>query len=465
MSPVDPVRAPLGVRRAPPRGLSTPARLALGAYRRIGAVLTPFMGFYLRSRAKAGKEEGARRGERFGRTTIARPDGPLIWIHAVSVGEAQAVMSIADHLADRGLTVLLTTSTTTSAAIARERLGDKVIHQYAPLDIANAAERFLDHWRPDLVVFSESEVWPTTMIAISERDIPHMLVNGRMSDRSFARWVRLGSLTPALFARYVHVAARTQEDANRFEELGASPVTVTGDLKAEVLPPRVPATTKARFRDKVAGRLVWIAASTHPGEEEIAGRVHLALKARHKGLLTVVVPRHPERGEGVAQRLKGMGLTVARRSLQQPILPSTDVFVGDTIGEMGLYLRLGQVVFVGRSLSGEASGGQNPLEPALLGRAVLHGPNVENFREAYAALDAGAGAREVRDETALSAAVNELLSDPEAAIEAGRKASDTVGGMRGPLAATLRVLAPYTEPLVVRRQLLELEGGRQAKRA
>ena len=465
MSPVDPVRAPIGVRRAPRRGLGTPARLALGAYRRLGGVLSPFVGLYLRSRAKAGKEDGTRRSERFGRTSVARPEGPLVWIHAVSVGEAQAVMSIADHLADRSLPVLLTTGTMTAAAITRERLGDKVIHQYAPLDLANAAGRFLDHWRPDLVIFSESEIWPTTMIAINERDIPHILVNGRMSDRSFARWTRLGSLTPALFARYAHVAARTREDADRFEELGASPVTVTGDLKAEVLPPRVPPATKAKFRDKVSGRRVWIAVSTHPGEEEIAAQVHLSLKPRHPGLLTVIVPRHPERGEGVAQRLKGMGLTVARRSLSQPILPTTEIFVGDTIGEMGLYLRLGHIVFVGRSLSSEASGGQNPLEPALLGRAVLHGPNVENFREAYAALDAGGGTREVRDETTLAAAVHELLCDPEAAIEVGRKASDTVGGMRGPLSATLRVLAPYTEPLLVRRQLLDLEGERPARRS
>ena len=372
-------------------------------------------------------------------------------------------MSIAEHLVERDVGVVFTTGTVTATAIARERLGARVVHQYAPLDLPRAAKRFLDHWTPDLVVFAESEIWPVTMVEISDRRIPHVLVNGRMSDRSFGRWRKTGSLSAALFARYAHVAARTREDANRFEELGASPVSVTGDLKAEVLPPRVSPALKAKFRDALSGRRVWVAASTHPGEEEMAARVHRALKPRHPTLLTVIVPRHPERGEALAQRLKTMGLAVARRSLQQPILRDTDVFLGDTIGEMGLYLRLGRVVFMGRSLAPEATGGQNPLEPALLGRAVLHGPAIENFRDAYGALDAGGGSLLVADEDALAVAVHDLLADPERAIEAGRKASDTVGGMRGPLAATLQVLAPYTEPLAVRRRLLDLEARGNAR--
>ena len=461
--PFETPRALPHTRRAPRRGLGLFARLVLKLYRGALVVAAPVLPFYLRARARQGKEDRSRLRERFGRASAPRPEGPLVWVHAVSVGETHAVMSIAEHLVEKGIAVVFTTGTMTAAAIVEERLGSRVIHQYAPLDLPRAARRFLDYWSPDLVVFAESEIWPATTIEISDRRIPHVLVNGRMSDRSFRRWKKTGSLPAALFARYADVAARTAEDAHRFEELGAAPVSVTGDLKAEVLPPRVSPALKAKFREVVDGRLVWVAASTHVGEEEMAGRVHLALKARYPSLLTVIVPRHPERGEALAQRLKTMGLTVARRSLKQPILRDTDVFLGDTIGEMGLYLRLGRVVFMGRSLASEATGGQNPLEPALLGRAVLHGPAVENFREAYTALDAGGGSRLVVNEKALTVAVHELLADPELAIEAGRKASDTVGGMRGPLATTLQVLAPYTEPLAVRRRLFDLEARGDAR--
>ena len=425
-------------------------RAGIAAYRFAGRIVAPFLPGHLRRRVKAGKEDPARRRERFGRTSIKRPEGPLVWIHAASVGETHAVVAIAEHVAQKGVTVLFTTGTRTAAAIVAERLGSNVIHQYAPFDLAGAMERFLKHWSPELSIVSEAEIWPNTMAALAKRGVPQLLVNARMSDRSFARWKRSGAIGRALFGRYAHVAARTQEDAARFEELGANPVSATGDLKAEAIPPRVSPALKGEYRGRLADRTVWVAASTHPGEEEIAARVHKSLKTGRRGLLTVIVPRHPERGEVIAQSLKTMGLTVARRSIGHDVLPETDIFLGDTIGEMGLYLRLSRTVFMGRSLATSATGGQNPIEPAMLERAVLHGPATENFREVYAKLDAGGGACLVRDEHELRHAVRDLIDDPEAAIEAGRKAAATVGGMRGPLRETLRVLSPFIEPLAVR---------------
>ena len=429
-------------------------RATLALYRAAGSVVAPFLPGYLRRRVKKGKEDPQRRRERFGRPSQARPSAPLVWIHAASVGETHAVVSIAEHVAQKGVAVLFTTGTKTAAAIVAERLGDDVVHQYAPFDLPRSIERFLDYWKPELSIVAEAEIWPNTMSALAKRGVPQLLVNARMSDKSFRRWKRSGSVGRALFGRYAHVAARTAEDAARFEELGANPVTHVGDLKTEAIPPRVSPALKGEFRKQVRDRTVWVAASTHPGEEEIAGRVHQKLCTGRPGLLTVIVPRHPERGEMVAQALKNMGLTVARRSLGHPILPETDVFLGDTIGEMGLYLRLSRAIFVGRSLSASATGGQNPIEPAMLERAVLHGPATENFRDVYAALDAGGGATLVRDEHELGHAVRNLIDDPETAIEAGRKASDTVGGMRGPLQRTLRVLAPFVESLAVRSRLM-----------
>ena len=460
--PFDPTReGPRTVRLGARRGLGWRARVALAAYGAAGRVATPWLRGHLGRRARRGKEERGRRPERFGRASAPRPGGPLVWVHAASVGETHAVLALAEHLVERGVGVVFTTGTVTSAAIVAERLAGRVTHQYAPLDIGPGVRRFLDHWSPDLVVIAESEIWPVTLLALSDRRVPCVLVNARMSEASHRRWKRLGArfgVAEALFARFAHVAARGAEDAGRFEELGATPVTVTGDLKTETLPPRVAPALKNRYRAMLGDRPAWVAVSTHPGEEEAAARVHLALRRHQPDLLTIVVPRHPERGEGVARKLASMGLSVARRSLDEEVAGATDVLVGDTIGEMGLYLRLARIAFVGRSMGGlgAATGGQNPLEPAMLGLPVLHGPNVDNFRDAYAALDAGGGATAVADEAALTAAVRAALADPEAAIEAGRKAEATVGGMRGPLRATLMALGPFIEPLAIRARM---EGG------
>ncbi|TIM08664.1 MAG: 3-deoxy-D-manno-octulosonic acid transferase, partial [Mesorhizobium sp.] len=334
----------------------------LSAYRFAGAAAYPLVGPYVAWRTSRGKEDRYRRRERYGVAGRARPDGPVIWIHAASVGETIAVVPLVESILDYGVNIVLTTGTVTSAQVADERLGDRIIHQYVPLDLKPAVSRFLDHWQPDLAIIAESEIWPMTILELGARRVPQVLVNGRLSDRSFKSWKKRANIAEALFENLAHVVAQSDVDGERFLALGARPVTVSGNLKVDTSPPPVDERALATLRRQIGTRPTWAAISTHDGEE-----VHATLHKRHHGLLTIVVPRHPDRGEALAAQISGMGLKVARRSKGDRIAADTDILLGDTIGEMGLYLRLTEIAFVGRSLTSE--GGQNPLEPAMLDTA------------------------------------------------------------------------------------------------
>ncbi|HEV2504273.1 MAG TPA: lipid IV(A) 3-deoxy-D-manno-octulosonic acid transferase [Mesorhizobium sp.] len=433
------------------------ARVMLSLYRAAGSAAYPLAGPYVAWRASKGKEDRARSRERYGVASQERPDGPLIWVHAASVGETNAVVPLVRSILDYGVTVVLTTGTVTSAKLVAERLGDRVIHQYVPLDLRPAVSRFLNHWHPDLVIIAESEIWPNTILELGARSVPQVLVNGRLSDRSFASWKKRSNIAEALFENLAHVVAQSEVDGERFRALGARPVTVSGNLKVDTPPPPVNAGELALLSRQIDGRPTWAAISTHDGEEVIAAEVHKTLASRHPGLLTIVVPRHPNRAEELVEAFAGMGLTVARRSLDDQITPDVDILLGDTIGEMGLYLRLTEIAFVGRSLTSE--GGQNPLEPAMLETAVLAGRNVQNFRDSYQKLlDAGA-AKLVRDRPMLAGAVNFLLSNESARREMMAAGAATVEQMRGALATTQRALEPYIQPLVVKARL-KVAGGR-----
>ncbi len=427
------------------------ARLALGGYRWAGALLYPFLGSYLAYRTARGKEDRARRAERYGRASERRPDGPVVWFHAASVGETNAVVGLIESVADRGVSIVLTTGTVTSAGIAAKRLAGRVVHQYVPLDFKPAVSRFLEHWKPDLAVIAESEIWPTTILELGRRRIPQVLVNGRLSDRSFRSWHKRPHLAAALFEGLSHVAAQSETDAERFRALGAHSVSVSGNLKADVEAPGCNRQDLMRLRQLIGGRRVWAAISTFEGEESAAATVHLTLKEEQPDLLTVVVPRHPERGDAIERMMRLQGLNVARRSLGDPITAETDILLGDTIGEMGLYLRLTDIAFVGRSLTAE--GGQNPLEPAMLGCAVLSGRNVGNFRETYRNLvDAGA-AKIVKDAPMLARGVGYLMSNEAARKAMCEAAAATVQSMRGALPLTVAALDPYITPLTVEARL------------
>ncbi len=427
------------------------ARALLTTYRWAGAAAYPLIGGYIAFRAAKGKEESARRHERYGKSPLERPPGPLIWVHAASVGETLAVVPLVTHISRLGINVVMTTGTVTSAHIVAERLVGKAMHQYVPLDLKPAIDRFLDHWNPDLAIMAESEIWPMTILELGVKRVPQVLVNGRLSDRSFASWQKHPHIAEALFENLAHVVAQSELDGERFHQLGARPVTVSGNLKVDTEVPPVDQASLDALQAEIGDRRCWAAISTHPGEEEIAAAVHRLVKKQNPDVLTIIVPRHPDRAGALESAMKSAGLKVARRSRRDAVSPDTEILLGDTIGEMGLYLRLTEIAFVGRSLAG--GGGQNPLEPAVLGTAVLAGRDVQNFRESYQRLVANGGARLVADGETLAGAVTFLLNNDRVRHKMMASGRETVETMRGALDRTLHALEPYIQPLVVKAKL------------
>ena len=427
------------------------ASIAVGAYRLAGLAVYPFSGIIFAIRAAKGKEDRTRKGERFGHSTVERPEGPLVWVHAASVGETLAVVPLMRELRRRDIHVLLTSGTVTSAEVAAKRLSDEVIHQYVPMDVAPALRRFLDHWQPDAAISVESEIWPTTIMELAKRHVPQILVNARLSDRSYKRWMNHHQVSEHLFSKLGMVIAQTDIDAERYRDLGAWPVSVSGNIKVDSDAPGCDEQVLARYRAQIGKRRTWAAISTFEGEEQAAVMVHRALKARNDQL-TIVVPRHPERCDELEAMMKDKGLTVARRSRDDQVSPETDILLGDTIGEMGLYLRLSEIAFVGKSLM-TAEGGQNPMEPAMLGCAVLSGPKVDNFRESFQKLVRCGGAKIIRDPEMLAKAVHFLMANDMARHGMMDAGSECVQNMRGALAITMKGLEPYINPLKVKARL------------
>ena len=322
---------------------------ALALYTGLTWALAPAVRLYLRRRVAAGKEDAARIEERFGRPSRARPDGPLVWVHGASVGEANSMLPLVDRLiaSDPKLHVLMTTGTVASARLLANRLPARAIHQFVPVDLPFAVKGFLEHWRPDLVLWTESEFWPNLLTRISEVGAPLILVNGRVSKRSFAGWRRMRPLIRQILRGFSLCLAQGPEDERHLRDLGGGLVRSAGNLKFAV--PALPADAgDLDALDKaLGGRPRWLAASTHPGEETMAAEAHRAMASAHPGLLTMIVPRHATRGPEIAQDLRTAGFRVALRSAGE--MPGTDVeiFVADTMGELGLWYRLAPIALVG----------------------------------------------------------------------------------------------------------------------
>lgn len=427
------------------------SKITLGAYRLFGSAIYPFMGPFLHLRAKRGKEERRRRYERYGYSSEDKPEGPLVWFHAASVGEAMAVLALVERVHALGIHAVLTTGTVTSAELVRERLPKSAYHQYVPLDLKPAVTRFLDHWKPDLAVFTESEIWPTTIQKLKKEKIPQVLVNARMSDRSFKRWQSANNVAEELFDCFSHVAAQSEVDAQRFRDLGARPVTCTGNLKVDTKSLPVNDVELASLVKQSVGRPTWVAASTHKGEEEIILRTHKELKKEFPTLLTVLVPRHPNRREEIVHLLHNARLKFSQRSKGENISPDCDVYLGDTIGEMGLYIRMAPIIFMGRSLS--VFGGQNALEPAAIGAAIISGNNVTNFRDVYKNLLENDGVRLVKNGKMLQSNLSFLLKNPSECAKMIIGGKKTVDEMSGALENTVEVLDSYVFPLTVKSKL------------
>ncbi len=364
-------------------------------------------------RATQGKEDAARLGERLGRASVVRPPGPLAWIHAASVGESLSVLPLIAEIRRRwpALGVLVTSGTPTSAAALAVRLPSGVAHQYAPIDTPAAVRAFLAHWRPGVALWVESELWPNALGALRRAGVPVILVNARLSDRSFRRWQRIPAVARTVLDAFVAVLAQSSTDATRFQTLGAPNVQAIGNLKltGDELP--ADAAHLRAAHTLLGERPRWLAASTHPGEEEIVAAAHAGLAQRQPGLLTVLVPRHPARGAEIAAMLAARGLGVALRSRQELPEPPTAVYVADTLGELGLWYRLCPISLVGGSLV--PHGGHNPIEPARLGCAVLTGRHVHNFQSMTEDLIDAGGATLVDNPGQLADAVGTLLAHPE----------------------------------------------------
>lgn len=415
--------------------------LTLRLYRLASRVAAPAASQLLARRLKRDKEHPGRLGERRGEAKLPRPNGPLIWVHGASVGELLAVIPLIERIRAQSFAVLVTSGTVTSAALAERRLPGGALHQFIPLDVPQFVGRFLDHWQPDLALFVESDLWPNLILSCSDRGIPMILVNGRVSERSFGRWRLLPRTIAALLARFDVCLAQSIADAERFTELGAPRVTAIGNLKLDVPAPPVDPTNLRTLSAVIGSRVVIAAASTHAGEESIIISAHRRLRAKCPSLLTVIAPRHPARGASIAEMAIAAGLSVALRSRGDQPKPDVDIYVADTLGELGLIYRLAPVVFMGGSLA--SRGGQNPIEAIRLGAAVLHGPHVWNFAEIYAALDAAHGAERVADEEELIARLAGWLAEPgeRAAVAAAAKAA--VEKLGGALERTLAALEPY----------------------
>ena len=417
------------------------APIAFRFYRFVADAARSLIPLFLLERTRRNKEDRTRLGERRGEPSRSRPGGPVVWVHGASVGECLSLLPLIEEMASREVSVIVTSGTVTSANVLARRLPEGATHQYLPLDVALYARRFLDHWRPELAIFAESEIWPNILNEVGKRNIPMVLANARISDRSFRRWRHFPLLSRFLFQRFDLCLAQTQQDAERLVRLGASRVSVTGNLKFDSAPPPASPLMVAGLEAMIGARPVWLAASTHAGEEAVIIEAHRALAEAFPDLLTMIAPRHPDRGREVANAVARSGLSASQRSVG--LLPdsATDIYIADTIGEMGLFYRLAPLVFLGGSLV--PHGGQNPIEPAKLGAALLHGPYVHNFEEIYAMIDAAGGAIVAHDAQELAESVGGLLRDTAALRDTARRANEAVLSIGGALQRTMAEIAPY----------------------
>jgi 3-deoxy-D-manno-octulosonic-acid transferase len=415
--------------------------MTLRFYRGLSSAVVPLAPALIRQRLRLGKEDPKRIAERRGLTRDVRPLGPLVWIHGASVGEVLAAAALIERLRALNLRILLTSGTVTSAAIVAKRFPTDVIHQYVPYDSPRFVRRFLDHWRPSLALFIESDLWPNLILSSAARRLPMVLINGRMSQRSFPRWRRVASTISALLGTFDVCLAQSPTDAERFTVLGCRHVVTTGNLKLDLPAPPADFAKLDHLLSITRGRPTIVAASTHPGEEEILIEVHKTLASFFPQLLTVIVPRHPDRGEAIARIIAASGLTPVLRSREDLPTAGTDIYVADTLGELGLFYRFAPIVFMGGSLV--EHGGQNPIEAIKLGASIVHGPHVFNFTDVYEALDGAGGARKADTQEALVKQLGQLLADPTARDAMAEASARVVSQLGGALERTLGALEPY----------------------
>jgi len=401
------------------------------AYTALGLGLTPAIHVWLKRRVARGKEDASRLGERFGHASQPRPAGTLIWLHAASVGETQSVLTLVRAILamDENLYIMLTTGTVTSAALVARSQVPRLIHQFVPVDTPPAVSRFLNHWKPDLALWVESEFWPQLMWQTHERAIPMVLLNARFSHRSAQGWKRFPETIQSLLACFTAIYAGTRDDAARLSALGAQHVYTVGNLKYDAEPLPVDHFLTNDLVRGTRGRHVWVAASTHANEEQQIGEVHRALATEFPDVFTILIPRHAARGDAIAEDLRTRGLAVAQRSKNDEISADTGIYLADTMGELGSFFRLSPIVFLGGSLI--RHGGHNPLEPARMHCAIITGPHIHNFASIFDHFLAADAVVVAANKSELSRTVKRLFMDDAAREAMAENAAAVVEQARG----------------------------------
>ena len=419
----------------------------LKAYRLLTLIALPLIGLWLLIRTRKGKEDAARGGERWGKSKLPRPAGSLVWVHAASVGEVNSVLPLISKMVELypSLHVLITSGTVTSAQLLENRLPERCVHQYAPVDHPLAVHAFLDHWKPNLALWAESELWPNLVTEARARGCQLVLLNARMSEKSYSRWAQFRGLIEPMLHSFLAVFPQSARDADRFKMLGAKDVRMLGNLKLDAPPLPCNMALLTALKHLIGERPVWLGASTHPGEEIQLASIHLGLKAHYPNLLTIIVPRHAERGKALASELIGAGLSVARRSAGETPLPYTDIYLADTMGELGLFYRLADIVFIGGSLV--PHGGQNPLEPARLDCAILCGPHMENFQDVCDEMITQRALGRVTNAEQLAQAVHALFQDTGRRTWLIQSAHGYIDSRGGVIDKMLTTLKPMLEQL------------------
>lgn len=412
----------------------------LSLYRRLMSAMHGFAPGLLKKRATQGKEDVARLNERLGRTDYVRPEGPVVWFHGVSVGESLSALPLIETVRRErpDITVLVTTGTTTSAEILAKRLPAGAIHQYAPVDTPQAVTAFLDHWRPSLAVFIESDIWPTLLRTLAERSIAHVLLSARITAKTFRGWTMFSASIKRLLGGYALVMAQDAASEERLRAIGVVP-GARANLKTLGAPLPVSEASLAAMQSILGTRRVILAASTHYGEDSIIAKT---LEGRVRdGDLLILVPRHPIKAGEIRLDLEALGLHVAQRSLKDPLTEATHVYLADTLGELGLFFSLAHIVIMGGSLL-SGIGGHNPLEAARLGKAVITGPDIANWQGIFDdLLDAGAAFRVMGPEE-LGFMVNQLADHPAAMTAADQAAVEVSRREAGTLDIVWHALAP-----------------------
>jgi len=420
-------------------------------YRMVTSVIAPLLPLWLYWRKLNGKEDRTRIRERFGFASLPRPAGTLVWLHAASVGEANSVLILIQKIREQfpALKLLLTTGTVTSARLMQTRLPREVIHQYVPIDTPKAVDRFIWHWRPDIALWVESEFWPNLVMAADDSQCFMGVINGRMSERSFHGWQKKAAMIKSMLRCFDIFFAQSEDDGKRLQTLGARDVMCVGNLKydASLLPcdeGELTALTQA-----IGSRPLWVAASTHPGEETQIADVHALLCAMRPNLLTVIVPRHPERGADIASELQKK-FRVSLRSRKEAITATTQLYIADTLGELGLFYRLCEIVFMGGSLA--KHGGQNPLEPARLSCAILTGPHTHNFAEIYKEMEKTGGCLRIESADNLAAQLDGLFNNIAARNQLQSAVKKWMEGKGGTADRLLDILGPVFDPKAAQAQ-------------